>query len=30
LDDETVRNLKAFLEEATMVKENCICSEVIC
>jgi ArsR family transcriptional regulator len=30
LDDETVRNLKAFLEEATMAKENCICCEIIC
>jgi len=30
LNDETVRNLKAFLEEATVAKENCICSEIIC
>ena len=30
LDNETVRNVKAFLEEATMAKENCICCEIIC
>jgi len=30
LNGETVRNLKAFLEEATVAKENCICSEIIC
>ena len=28
LNDEAVQNLKAFLQEVTMVKENCICHEL--
>ena len=30
LNDETVRILRAFLEEVTAAKENCICHEITC
>ncbi|MCL2493652.1 MAG: metalloregulator ArsR/SmtB family transcription factor [Clostridiales bacterium] len=30
LNDETAQNLRAFLEEATATKENCICREITC
>ena len=30
LNDETVQSFRAFLEEATTMKENCICHETSC
>jgi len=30
LNEEVVKNYKAFLEEVTTTKENCICHEIIC
>ena len=30
LNDETAQSMKAFLEEVTASKENCICHEVVC
>jgi len=30
LGSETVRRFRAFLEEVTMEKENCICKKTIC
>ena len=29
LNDEVVRNVRAFLEEVTKAKENCICQNII-
>jgi len=29
LNEETMRNIKAFLDEVTKTKENCICHDII-